>query len=243
MTGIKAIIDQMEADIAAGPNGQVRFFEPESFPWVREVELSWPAIRKEADRLLTAVDKLPGFEEIQVEQEVLTTDRRWKVFPFQAYGHQIVQNERRCPETCKALQKIPGMKAALFSILQAGKELPPHRGPYKGVLRYHLGIKIPRPESQCGIVVDGELARWKESKSLIFDDTHLHEAWNHSKEDRVVLFVDFERPLPVRLAALNSTIIDQIGQSDFATASTKNWETWEERYGRELDESIAVSDQ
>ena len=40
------------------------------------------------------------------------------------------------------------MKTAFFSILAPGKHLPPHRGPYKGVMRYHLGLLIPsRPIS------------------------------------------------------------------------------------------------
>jgi aspartyl/asparaginyl beta-hydroxylase (cupin superfamily) len=36
--------------------------------------------------------------------------------------------------------------------------LAPHYGPYNGVLRYHLGIKVPKPETQCGIVVGGQTA-------------------------------------------------------------------------------------
>ncbi len=28
----------------------------------------------------------------------------------------------------------------------------------------------------------------------MFDDTHLHEAWNFTKEERVILLLDFERP-------------------------------------------------
>jgi len=35
------------------------------------------------------------------------------------------------------------MKTAFFSILAPGKHLPAHRGPYKGVMRYHLGLLIP----------------------------------------------------------------------------------------------------
>lgn len=235
------IVYQIEADISKGPDGQVRFFTLDNFPWVREVEKSWPAIREEADRLLLAIDKLPGFEEIQSEQLRLTTDRRWKIVPFCAYGHQIIENQRRCPETHKALQKIPGLKAALFSIFQAGKDIPPHRGPYKGVLRYHLGIKIPKPETQCGIVVGGELAHWANAKSLIFDDSHVHHAWNHSQEDRVVLFVDFERPLSEPLAGLNAKIIDQIGKSDFVTEAAKNWQKWECLHGSDLDRLLSIA--
>ena len=70
------------------------------------------------------------------------------------------------------------MKTAFFSILAPGKHLPPHRGPYKGVMRYHLGLLIPEPAEQCGIRVDTETRHWAEGESMIFDDTFEHEAWN-----------------------------------------------------------------
>ena len=34
------------------------------------------------------------------------------------------------------------MMTAFFSILAPGKHIPPHRGPYKGLLRYHLGLQV-----------------------------------------------------------------------------------------------------
>jgi aspartyl/asparaginyl beta-hydroxylase (cupin superfamily) len=42
------------------------------------------------------------------------------------------------------------MKTAFFSILAPGKHLPAHRGPYKGVMRYHLGLLIPEPRRSAG---------------------------------------------------------------------------------------------
>ena len=50
------------------------------------------------------------------------------------------------------------------------KHLPPHRGPYKGVMRYHLGLLIPEPAEQCGIRVDTQTRHWAEGASLIFDN-------------------------------------------------------------------------
>ena len=44
----------------------------------------------------------------------------------------------------------------MFSILEPGKHLPPHRGPYNGVLRLHLGLIVPEPREQLGIRVDNE---------------------------------------------------------------------------------------
>ena len=44
----------------------------------------------------------------------------------------------------------------MFSILAPGKHIPPHDGPYKGVLRYHLGLVVPdAPVERLGIRVGG----------------------------------------------------------------------------------------
>jgi beta-hydroxylase len=49
------------------------------------------------------------------------------------------------------------MKTAVYSILRPGKHLPLHRGPYKGVLRLHLALRIPEPRLKCGIRVGDEV--------------------------------------------------------------------------------------
>ena len=44
-------------------------------------------------------------------------------------------------------------------------------------------------------------------EALIFDDAYEHEAWNHSSEVRVVLFVDFVKPLRFPANLLNWLIL------------------------------------
>ena len=41
---------------------------------------------------------------------------------------------------------------------------------------------------------NSETRKWEVGKALIFDDTIEHEAWNDSKEDRLVLIFDIWRP-------------------------------------------------
>jgi beta-hydroxylase len=220
-------------------DGNQTFFDTSAFPWVPEVEARWKSIRLELDRLLSCVELLPGFEEIRAEQEGLTADRRWKIFPLYAIGQRLDGNERRCPETMLALKSIPGLQAAMFSVLQGKKEIPPHTGPYAGVLRYHLGLKIPKPETQCGINVGGDDAFWEEGKSLIFDDSHMHHAWNRSDEERVVLFVDFARPLPPQLAKTNAYMLSSFSKSDLMLDAAKRWTAWEAVHGAALDQHLA----
>jgi beta-hydroxylase len=59
------------------------------------------------------------------------------------------------------------------------------------------------------------MRRWEEGKTLIFDDTYDHEAWNDSSEPRVVLFVDFLRDLPRPLSWVNRGMVWLIGASPF----------------------------
>ncbi|WP_197530127.1 aspartyl/asparaginyl beta-hydroxylase domain-containing protein [Gloeobacter violaceus] len=95
----------------------------------------------------------------------------------------------------------------MFSILDANAHIPPHHGPYKGVLRYHLGLIVPVEDERCAVRVDNEVRSWKEGKSLIFDDSFEHEVWNRDPRRRVVLFVDFPRPLPPVLSVINQGIL------------------------------------
>jgi aspartyl/asparaginyl beta-hydroxylase (cupin superfamily) len=83
----------------------------------------------------------------------------------------------------------------MYSILEPGKYLPPPRGPYNGVLRLHLGLIVPEPRDMLGIRVGNEIYRWREGEVVIFDDAYAHEAWNRTPHTRVVLFVDFRKPL------------------------------------------------
>ena len=69
----------------------------------------------------------------------------------------------------------------------------------------------------CRILVGSEVRSWEEGKSLIFDDSHWHEAWNDSDSYRVVLFVDCERPLPFPLSILNRLMIWRISRTPFVT--------------------------
>jgi len=219
-------------------HGNKTFFDTADFPWVKEVESRWPLIRKEIDRLMKCVELLPGMEEIQLAPGALTNDKRWKVFPIHAYGVNLEANERRCPETTRALALIPGMCSAMFSVLQSKKDIPYHVGPFAGVLRYHLGVTVPG-QMQCGIQVGEDIRHWDEGKSLIFDDTHRHGAWNRSDEDRVILLVDFARPLPDDLAAINGQFISMVGQGEYVVAAAEQWGKWEAVHGVKLDQELA----
>jgi ornithine lipid ester-linked acyl 2-hydroxylase len=220
-----------EGLIARTPSGRTEFFEPDEFPWIADVEARAGEIREELDGLLTRVDQLPNFQDIQEEQRMLTQDDRWKVFGFYAYGVRVDGNCRRCPRTAEIIESIPGMTTAMFSVLLPHKHIPPHRGPWKGVLRYHLALRTPADETAARIRVGSRIEHWRDGRSLVFDDTFEHEVWNDSDEIRVVLFVDVIRKLPRYLAVPNRALIGVIGKSPFIQRAVANNEAWQETLG------------
>lgn len=212
--------------------GDSTFFDAAEFPWARELEENWKIIRRELDEVLTYREDLPSFQDISKDQIVITNDEHWKTFFLYGMGYKSEPNCVRCPETAKLVERIPGMTTAFFSILSPHKHIPAHRGVFKGFVRYHLGLKIPDPPSQCRIRIEQDYRQWEEGKSMFFDDTFDHEAWNDSDEVRVVLFVDFLRPLPFPASVVNRTLISMVRHSGFVQDSRKNMATWERAFDR-----------
>ena len=210
--------------------GNPAIYDNAVFPWAADVEREWHAIRSELERVLVRQDELPGFHEISSDVMTTSQDRGWKTFLLAGYGLTSANNIAACPETWRICQKIPGLITVMFSILEPGKHLPPHRGPYNGVLRLHLGLIIPEPHEQLGIRVGDEVYRWQEGKVVIFDDAYEHEAWNRTDKTRVVLFVDFVKPLRLPARFLNWLLLKLAIFTPFIREGTENQKKWEKRF-------------
>ncbi|MBV6492995.1 MAG: hypothetical protein LDLANPLL_01002 [Turneriella sp.] len=156
---------------------------------------------------------LREFGSISAEQNRITTGNSWKVFILKAYRRKISENYDLCPKTTRLIESIPEITTAMFSILEPKTHITPHRGPYAGVLRCQIPLIVPKGD--LGIRVGETTHLWKIGTPLIFDDTIDHEAWNNTTERRVVLFIDFLRPLPWPLALINRLMIRVIGLSPF----------------------------
>lgn len=214
----------------ASTYGDKEFFDPKDFPWVTAVEADWRKVRAELDALLPYAAHMPNFQELEPHQEALTQDDGWKTFFFYAYGLKALGNCRRCPETTKLLKQMPGMKTAFFSILAPGKHLPPHRGPWKGVLRLHLGLLIPEPAEMCAIRVGSQTRHWEEGRVMIFDDTFEHEAWNRTDGVRVILFVDIVRTMRFPANMLNAVFTSMMALGVVGIGSAGKYLRWEKRF-------------
>jgi beta-hydroxylase len=167
------------------------------FPQLDLLQGNWEKIREEAMHL---------FDEGFIRSAEKHSDasfnsffkQGWKRFYLKWYGEPLASAEALCPETVKLLNTIPSVKAAMFALLPPGSKLNPHRDPFAGSLRYHLGLITPNSDD-CRIFVDGEMHAWRDGKDVVFDETYVHWAENRTDQTRVILFADVERPLKSRL--------------------------------------------
>ncbi len=226
----RKVLQQVQKRIGASSLiGDHPFFPRERFNWARELEENWSVIRAELDEVLKRRENLPNFQDISPDQKHLAKEDKWKTFFFFAYGLDSPANAARCPRTSGLLKAVPGAQTAFFSILSPRMHIPAHCGPYKGVIRCHLGLIVPKPEEACRIRVADTIAHWEEGKCMFFDDTYEHEVWNETDGVRVVLFMDVLRPLSFPMSAINRFIIKAIAASPFITDARKNHEAWEQR--------------
>lgn len=225
---IMAWVEQLNRRLSKVGNPCV--YDNGQFPWVREIEREWPLIRAELDRLLLRKDELPAFHDIAPGVAAISRDNDWKTFLLTAYGLTSEHAIALCPQTWRIMRNIPGLITVMFSIFEPGKYLKPHRGPYNGVLRLHLGLIVPEPRDQLAIRVGSQVCHWEEGKALIFDDAYEHEAWNRTSQPRVVLFVDFEKPLRFPANAINWLVLHLAIFTPFVREGSDNHRSWERRF-------------
>lgn len=209
-------------------HGRSAFFVPARFPWVASLEAEAEAIIAEYEALEARLE-LPPVEQITPFNTELSDDGRWRMFVLRDYrGTVSALGRELCPRTLAAIDRIPGVRMAFFSVLEPGKHLPPHRGPYSGILRCHLGIRIPRDAARCRIRVGAEWRQWARGEVLLFDDSLEHEVANDTDERRVVLFIDFLRPLGAPFHRINRWMLEQVfDRTPFANemhARVLDWE-------------------
>lgn len=184
-------------------------------PWRAEVESALGAMQAELDVVLADRERIPAFHEVSEEQRPISPDDRWKTFFLVVAGQPIPVNAERCPRTLAALRAVPGLRTAMFSIMAPGTRVPPHEGVYAGLMRLLLPLRVPPPEGSSALVVAGETLVFRTGRSIVFDDTFTHAACNLGTSDRVVLFVDFLRPLPFPLNWINRIVVAVFEQGAF----------------------------
>lgn len=208
----------------------VPVFDPVAFPFAKEIEAGWPAIRAELEALLRYRDEIPRFYEVSPDQKRISKQGGWKTFVLQGFGMRSEVGHRLCPETSRLLARVPGLQTAFFSILAPGTEIPRHIGVFKGFVRCHLALMVPRRREDCVMWVGDVACTWEEGRALFFDDTFPHEVRNATDESRVVLLFDFDRPMRPLGRLVNTVILAGLRRTAFVRDAERNQRDFERRF-------------
>jgi aspartyl/asparaginyl beta-hydroxylase (cupin superfamily)/Flp pilus assembly protein TadD len=179
------------------------FFDRENFPWLPQLEAQTDIIRTELMELLASGDAglspyvtmPPGIPK-NVWTE-LNNNPAWSALHLWKDGERIEGACERAPKTAAIVEKLPLARiprrapTVFFSILEAGKHIPPHTGVTNTRAIIHLPLVVP---AGCAFRVGGETREWREGEAFAFDDTIEHEAWNRSHENRAILILDCWNP-------------------------------------------------
>lgn len=221
-------VDSIVARSSRVPNDPV--VDPALFPWTALLRENWQAIRDEALSVAGDPERAPPLNTISPDHRRIAPSDKWRSFFLIGYGTRIERNIARCPKTIAVLDQIPGLNSGFFSILKPGTHIPEHRGVTKGLMTCHLGLQVPK--GPLRMHVGDRAVGWAEGETLVFDDTWPHEVWNDTDGVRIVLLVQFERPLrqPGRLVA--DLFLGGIRRSAFVKEATDNIIQWEESLKR-----------
>ncbi|MEM7644171.1 MAG: aspartyl/asparaginyl beta-hydroxylase domain-containing protein [Pseudomonadota bacterium] len=212
--------------------GDTAILDRRYFPWIDDLENDWTAIRDEALAVLRHRAAIPPLADLSPDHRGLDDQRKWRSFFLWGYGFRVDENCARCPATAERVERIPGLKTALFSIHEPGMAIPPHRGVTASMCILHLGLKVPRDRANCAIRVDAEIRYWKEGEAFVFDDTRDHETWNRTGEDRVILLVQFDRPLRFPASLVAWIFMQAIRRSAFVGDARKRLGSWDAAFRR-----------
>lgn len=162
---------------------------------------------------------VPRFHDLMPAQAPISSEdgRDWRLFVLKAYGTEVRENLARCPVLAAILAFNPDIISAAFSFLAPRKHIPIHRGPFRGVTRFYMGLSVPvQPDGAPAVVlnINGRDYRIGDGQYLVWDDTYPHEVWNRSDRVRIALLLDVRRrAMPLDMALLARMIIAAAGMA------------------------------
>ncbi|MEI9926478.1 MAG: aspartyl/asparaginyl beta-hydroxylase domain-containing protein [Sphingomonas sp.] len=195
------------------------------FPWTALLREHWQTIRDEAQAAALDRHAAPPLAAVSPDHRAIAAAHRWRSFFLWGYGYSIDENLAHCPVTRAIVEQIPGLNSAFFSILAPGAHIPEHRGVTKGLVTCHLGLVVPR-DGDVRMRIHDRIVRWSEGETLVFDDTYRHEVWNETSGTRVVLLVQFRRPLKQPGRWIADKFLNVLRYSAFVQEARANVVQW-----------------
>lgn len=212
--------------VASSKIGNPSIIDTSIFPWVKMVESNWEIIRDEAMAALNDLEKVPPLATISPDHRRIAPAGRWRSLFLIGYRYRDPANCAKCPRTTEIVERIPGLNSAFFSILVPGTHIPPHTGVTKAFLTCHLGIQVPKDTANCRMRVIDEWVHWEEGKALIFDDVVNHEVRNDTDETRIVLLIQFKRPVGIIGKVVGGLFLEGVRRSRFVQDARRGIANW-----------------
>lgn len=174
---------------------QPAIFNTNDHEWTKKFRDNYQVVLSEYTTFRNKVKSIPNQSSIGFFGNI-DKSNKWKSVFLKLTGKDTEISEH-FPETMKLLDDCNSINA-FFSVFEPGTLLDYHTGPYKGVIRYHLGLVVPKDYQNCYLKIIDEKGtenklHWEVGKDLMFDDIYPHMAYNNTIEERVILFVDIKR--------------------------------------------------
>ena len=190
------------------------FYDLEDFPDLQALAQAWPEMRQDLDALhapLMDVDRV-NKPHAAVVDEVARRVAAGETFGWvKGWGkaggepdwtqYGLVLGDQPipyavAPRTLALLAGLRGIKVAAFVRLAPGTLLPVHTHPEvasEGLLQAHITLKALAPTASCLLNVAGDIRQHATGGVLVFDGSLPHWALNASEDERVILYLEFNR--------------------------------------------------
>ena len=96
---------------------------------------------------------------------------------------------------------------------------------------------IPYERERCRMRVGASHFHWEQGRCRVFDDTFEHEVWNDTDEERVVLMLQFRRPLREPGRTVNRLFLAASARTPYVQVAQRNQVVWERR----LEEALRLA--
>ncbi|MEU0390135.1 aspartyl/asparaginyl beta-hydroxylase domain-containing protein [Streptomyces chartreusis] len=185
----------------SGGRNRFRIMSPYSlFPESRKLDHQFDQIKSEVTKLIESRDVRTYGDIDPLRAAEVSTD--WRLYYAYMLGETNTDAYRDCPLFVDFAERTPRVVNAIIAILEPGVTLKAHKGPYAGILRYHLPLTVP-DNNPPRLRVDREIHTWKEGEGILIDDTFEHEVYNESDGRRIMLIIDIRRPMGLLPDAMN----------------------------------------
>lgn len=159
------------------------------FGWEKIFEEKHSLILGELEEYLKKQNPVSYFN-----HEMVTKPKAWKAIPLMSWDVKFYKHLHHFPKTYELMKQIPGLVSISFNVLEPESDIVEHFGDTNGMVRCHYGLKVPGKAPEIAFRVREDVQSWEEGGLLIFCDAYRHTAFNHTKEQRIIMLFDVILP-------------------------------------------------